>query len=61
MSPRTGRPTEDPKKLRLELRLSDSQAGKLNYCCEYTGLTKAEVIRLGIDKVFEDVKKEEKK
>lgn len=57
MSPRTGRPTEDPKKTRLEFRLSDSDSEKLYYCCRTLGLTKAEVIRRGIDRVYQEAKK----
>lgn len=57
MSPRTGRPTGDPKKTRLEFRLSDSDSEKLDYCCRTLGLTKAEVIRRGIDRVYQEAKK----
>lgn len=56
MSPRTGRPTKDPKNLRLELRLSDSDAEKLDFCCKTLGMTKAEVIRKGIDEVYQMAK-----
>jgi len=54
VSPRTGRPTEDPKKLRLELRLSDRDAEKLDFCCKSLNLTKAEVLRRGLDKVYQE-------
>lgn len=57
VSPRTGRPTEDPKKSRLELRLSDSDTEKLDFCCKALGLTKAEVIRRGLEKVYQEAKK----
>lgn len=57
VSPRTGRPTEDPKKSRLELRLSDKDTEKLDFCCKVFGLTKAEVIRRGIEKVYQETKK----
>ncbi len=55
MSPRTGRPTEDPKKLRMELRLSDRDTEKLDFCCKALNLTKAEVLRRGLDKVYREV------
>jgi len=58
VSPRTGRPTKDPKNLRLELRLSDSDAEKLDFCCKTLGMTKAEVIRQGIDKVYQMAKEQ---
>lgn len=57
MSPRTGRPTEDPKKLRLELRLSKKDEEKLNFCCSIFHLSKAEVIRMGIDEVYQKAQK----
>jgi len=57
MSPRTGRPTEAPKTGRIELRLSDQDREMLEFCCEATGKTKAEVIREGIQKVYEGLKK----
>ena len=39
MSPRTGRPTDNPKKTRLELRLSNDDTEKLEYCHQETGLS----------------------
>ena len=51
MSPRTGRPTTDPKGNRESFRLSDSDAEKLRYCVEKTGMKKVDVIRKGIDLV----------
>ncbi len=52
-----GRPTNNPKKNRLELRLSDNEVEKLNICVKQTGLSKTEVIRLGIDKVYSEATK----
>ena len=52
MSPRTGRPTDDKKETRLQFRLSDTDLEKLNYSCEVLGLTKAEVIRQGIEEMY---------
>ena len=53
MSPRTGRPTEDPKKERVGFRLSNEEARMLDYCCEVFGLSKTEVIRQGIKEMYE--------
>lgn len=53
MSPRTGRPTSDPKTLSTRIRLSDEDVKRLEYCCEKTGLKKAEIIRQGIKEVYE--------
>lgn len=57
MSPRTGRPTVNPKKTRLELRLSDNDIEKLEFCCNKTGMSKAEILRNGLDEVYKQLKK----
>lgn len=56
MSPRTGRPTDDPKTLSTRVRLSEDDASKLEYCCEKTGLKKSEIIRKGIEEVYNKLK-----
>ena len=56
MSPRTGRPTKDPKKHETRIRMSDEDVKILEICCQKTGLSKADVIRQGIREVFEQVK-----
>lgn len=56
MSPRTGRPTVDPKKHETRIRMSDEDVRLLQICCEKTGMKKAEVIRQGIRLVYEKVK-----
>lgn len=53
MSPRTGRPTDNPKKDRVGFRLSDEESKMLDYCCEVLGLSKTEVIRQGIKEMYE--------
>ena len=56
MSPRTGRPTTDPKKHETRIRMSDEDLRLLEICCQKTGLSKADVIRKGIRAVYEEVK-----
>ncbi len=56
VSPRTGRPTTDPKKHETRIRMSDEDVRLLEVCCERTGLSKADVIRQGIREVYERVK-----
>ena len=56
MSPRTGRPTADPKRHETRIRMSDEDIRKLEVCCIKTGLTRSEVIRRGIQRVYEEVK-----
>ena len=53
MSPRTGRPTDDPKRHETRIRMSDREIEMLSYCCKVYGLTKAEVIRQGIKELYE--------
>lgn len=56
MSPRTGRPTNDPKRKAMPIRLGESDLEMLAYCQEKTGMSKAEIIREGIKKVYESLK-----
>lgn len=57
MSPRTGRPTDDPKVNQTRIRMSDISKGKLLFCCETLKLGQAEVIREGIERMYNQAKK----
>ncbi len=57
MSPRTGRPTSNPKTLNTRIRMSQEDIDKLDYCCKITGKVKSEIIREGINKVYNELKK----
>lgn len=48
MSPRTGRPTQEKKGKRFELRLSDKTYNTLEECSIKLNISKAEVIHMGI-------------
>ena len=54
--PRTGRPTSAPKKNQAKVRMTNDELAKLNFCCEKTGKTKTEIINLGIDLVYQQIK-----
>lgn len=57
MSPRNGRPPSDnPKGHRKSYRLSDGDVEKLNFCISKTGLTETDIIRKGIDKVYNEIR-----
>ncbi|ADU27984.1 hypothetical protein Ethha_2491 [Ethanoligenens harbinense YUAN-3] len=56
--PRTGRPTDDPKTLNTRIRFSEGDVQKLDYCCKVLGLTKAEVIRQGIEEMYQKAQKQ---
>lgn len=59
MSPRTGRPpSENPKDRGYRLRVSDDDLKKLDYCCQVLGLTKAEIIRQGIEEMYQKAQKQ---
>lgn len=57
MSPRTGRPTSDPKKHETRIRMSDEDVRLLEACCQATGESKTDIIRRGIRLVYESIKK----
>ena len=56
MSPRTGRPKSDnPKDIQLKIRADKQTVDVLDFCCKESNLNRSEVIRLGIQKVKEDL------
>ena len=57
MSPRTGRPIKGTQKkdVSLQLRISKDTDAKLRECADFMGLSRTEVIELGIDKLYESV------
>lgn len=58
MSPRNGRPPSDnPKSNRKSYRLSDDDMKKLRVCVENTDMTETDVIRKGINLVYEEITK----
>lgn len=56
MSPK-GRPTDNPKTGRFEIRTSEEEERMLTYCCEVTGKKRADIVRMGIKKVYDELKK----
>lgn len=51
-----GRPTEAPKIHRESFRLSDEDMEKLKICMDKTGMSKTDVIRAGIEAVYQKVR-----
>jgi hypothetical protein len=51
-----GRPTENPRGERLGFRVSEEESEMIKYCMEYSGMSKSDILRLGIRKVYEEVK-----
>lgn len=52
-----GRPTENPKSYRESFRLSEMDMQKIKFCMEKTGKSKTEIIRMGIEQVYQELKK----
>ena len=54
--PRTGRPKSDnPKNTAIKIRADKQTVEDLEFCCEKASLTKSDVIRLGIQKVKQEL------
>lgn len=60
MSPRTGRPTNDPKFIQLNLRISEDYQQKLDYCSKAYKVSKGEIVRRGIKLMFEQADRAKK-
>ncbi|NBI09059.1 hypothetical protein D1641_03355 [Colidextribacter sp. OB.20] len=58
VSPRTGRPpSEHPKNIQVKFLADQPTIEDLKLCSQKLGLTKSDVIRLGIQKVKEELDK----
>lgn len=57
MSPRTGRPTNNPKTEQIKIRATKEDRMLLDECCEKMNLTQYEVVMNGIRKVHAEIKK----
>lgn len=53
MSPRTGRPTDNPRPNKISIRISDSDKRILEDYCERENVNKTEAISRGIKKLEE--------
>lgn len=56
-SKKIGRPTNNPKNDELKIRISEEDKEKLEYCVSKTNKNKSEIVREGIDKVYNELKK----
>lgn len=52
MSPKTGRPTNNPRNKRIEIRIAEDERIILDYCCEILGMTRSDVLRTGIKALY---------
>lgn len=56
MSPRIGRPTDNPKPYKLTIRVDEESKKTLDKYCAIKGVNNAEAIRRGIKKLKDDIK-----
>lgn len=56
MSPRIGRPTENPKNKEIKVRATNQDREKLLYCCKKTGLSQYEIVMQGLNEVYKKIK-----
>lgn len=57
MSPRTGRPTDSPKNTMVRVRMDDESIRMLDECTNILKISRSEIIRSGIKKVYSEIKK----
>lgn len=55
MRNKVGRPTDDPKHYRESFRMARDDIDKLNFCVKKTGMTKSEIVRKGIEIVYNEI------
>lgn len=58
MSPRTGRPTDNPRPNKISIRISNEDKQILEDYCEQESVNKTEAISRGIKRLEKDIKKE---
>ena len=57
MSPRTGRPTDNPKTNKITVRLDEESTRIMEQYCQQESVEKAEAVRRGLKKLDADIKK----
>lgn len=59
MVSKMGRPlSSNPKSNQYRIRMTNDEVEMLEFCCEKTGKSKADIIRDGIKKVYQELLKE---
>lgn len=56
MSPRTGRPTSNPKTEEIKIRATKEDKELLKECCEKLDKTQYEIVMNGVKKVHAEIK-----
>lgn len=50
-----GRPTDDPKTIVKQVRMSKEDVKKLQKCCDELHVTASDAIRMGIQELYEKI------
>lgn len=53
-----GRPTDNPKTIVKRARMSEEDVEKLQICCNVLGISESDVLRMGIDEVYQKIKEQ---
>jgi hypothetical protein len=57
MCAKMGRPTDNPKDKKIQIRATEDDVRLLNNCCELLNKTQYEIIMQGVRMVYETIKK----
>lgn len=52
-----GRPTDSPKDITMKIRFDKETAEQLEHCSEEMEISRAEVVRRGVKKMYDDLEK----
>lgn len=50
-----GRPKGISKNIQTRIRMTEEESEKLDYCAKMKNVSKTEIIRIGIDKVYQEI------
>lgn len=56
MSPKTGRPTNNPKPYKITVRMDEKNKSILDKYCEQEGVSQMEAVRRGVQKLESELK-----
>ena len=56
MSPKMGRPTDNPKNYKITVRLDDESARIMNTYCKQENIERAEAVRRGLKKLESEIR-----
>lgn len=57
MGTKIGRPTDNPRNVQMRIRLTKDESKKLRFCAENLNKTMTDIVVLGIEKVYANIKK----